>query len=167
MSVSNQAYIFLWSVLGGMLIAFVFDIFRIKRKTIKTNNFITYLEDLIYWSIAAGIMFAVVYISNEGEIRGYIFVGALIGAVLYILLLSKLVISISMKIIRLINRILRIIWRIISYPIRVILKFLSIPTVFLYKLILRFYRNSKRVAKINFDKRRIYKKIFRNSRKKI
>ena len=58
-----------------MLIAFIFDLFRIKRKAVETGNLLTYIEDLLYWIIAALVMFAVVYLANEGELRGYIFLG--------------------------------------------------------------------------------------------
>jgi hypothetical protein len=32
-----------------------------------------YVEDFFYWIIAALVMFAIVYLSNDGELRGYIF----------------------------------------------------------------------------------------------
>ncbi|HOQ00346.1 MAG TPA: spore cortex biosynthesis protein YabQ [Acetivibrio clariflavus] len=32
-----------------MIIAFIYDIFRIRRKTIKSGNLIVYFEDFIYW----------------------------------------------------------------------------------------------------------------------
>ena len=36
----------------GIEISFIFDIFRAKRKVIKTSDIITYIEDIIYWIIA-------------------------------------------------------------------------------------------------------------------
>jgi spore cortex biosynthesis protein YabQ len=150
-----------------MLIAFVYDIFRIKRKAIKTNNLITYIEDLLYWGISAAIMFAIVYIGNEGEIRGYIFLGTLIGAVLYILLLSKLVMFISLKIIEFLKRVLKALWRIFVYPIRVIFRFFSIPCVFFYRVAARIFKKSRKAAKINLEKYKISNRIFKNRRKKI
>jgi len=66
-----------------MIIAFIYDAFRIKRRAVKTSALVTYIEDIIYWIIVSIIMFAVVYYSNEGEIRGYLFLGTILGAVLY------------------------------------------------------------------------------------
>ena len=125
MSISNQVNIFLWSILGGMSIAFVYDIFRVKRRIIKTNNIITYIEDLLYWSISAAIMFAIVYIGNDGEVRGYIFLGNIIGAVLYILLLSRIVMFISLKVINYLRKVLKTLWNIFTYPFKVIFRFIS------------------------------------------
>lgn len=36
----------------GIEISFIFDIFRAKRKVIKTSDVVTYFEDVIYWVIA-------------------------------------------------------------------------------------------------------------------
>ena len=62
-----------------MIIAFIYDVFRI-RKAIRTSNIIVYFEDFIYWILVALVLF-VVYISNEGELRGYLIVGAIIGII--------------------------------------------------------------------------------------
>ncbi len=167
MSISNQVNIFLWSILGGMLISFAYDIFRVKRRIIKTNNIITHIEDLLYWSISAAIMFAIVYIGNDGEIRGYIFLGIIIGAVLYILLLSRMVIFILLKIINFLKKALKTLWNIFSYPFKVIFRFISIPCIFFYKILKRAFINTRRITKINLEKCKISKRAFRNRRKKI
>ena len=45
----NQAYIFAVFMINGIIIGILFDIFRILRKTIKTNDIFTYIEDIIFW----------------------------------------------------------------------------------------------------------------------
>lgn len=50
----NQAYLFLIFTLNGVFIGLLFDVFRILRKSFKTTNFITYIEDILFW-ILAGI----------------------------------------------------------------------------------------------------------------
>ncbi len=166
-SVGNQAYVFFYSVIGGGLIAFIFDIFRIKRKAIKTSNILTYIEDFLYWIIAALVMFAIVYFSNDGELRGYIFFGTVMGAALYILLLSKTVIKISLKLIRVISRILRTTWNVLSYPFRFMIKILSIPGIILFNFICKALKAARRVSRTNIAKISVKKRIFRNARKKI
>ena len=42
----NQAYLFLIYCLCGIIIGIFFDIFRILRKSFKTNDFVTYIEDI-------------------------------------------------------------------------------------------------------------------------
>ncbi|MDF2523533.1 MAG: hypothetical protein K0R31_1174, partial [Clostridiales bacterium] len=132
-TVSSQAYVFLWSVIGGMAIAFIYDLFRIKRKTIRTINFLTHIEDLVYWILVALIMFAVVYYSNEGEIRGYIFIGTLIGVILYTLIFSRMVMTSFLFIIGIVKKVFNFIWKIISFPFNVLFKLLAIPIKAIYR----------------------------------
>ena len=62
-SVSSQAYIFLCTVLGGIIVGFVFDLFRVSRKVIKTRNIIVYIEDMVFWLIGSIIIFGILFIS--------------------------------------------------------------------------------------------------------
>lgn len=166
-SVSNQAYVFLCSILGGILIAFIFDLFRIKRKAVVTGNLLTYFEDLLYWIIAALVLFAVVYYANEGELRGYILIGIVIGAALYIVLLSRTVIKITLKLIRLVYKILELLWHIISYPIKFILKVISIPALLVLNSILKLLKIIRRIRKAGLLRLSIGRRLFKNARKKI
>ena len=49
--VTNQINLFLLFILNGLLIGLFFDFFRILRKSFKTNDFITYIEDMIFWIV--------------------------------------------------------------------------------------------------------------------
>ncbi|HHW31414.1 MAG TPA: spore cortex biosynthesis protein YabQ [Clostridiaceae bacterium] len=165
--VSIQALIFLYSVAGGIAIAFVYDIFRIKRKTVKTSNFITYVEDIIYWLIVALIMFVVLYYGNEGEIRGYIFIGAIIGVILYALLLSRIIMKILLTTIKILGIIIRETWRVISYPFKIIFRILRIPARFLLRQSKKIFRKARKLGRKGADKAALWKRIFRNTLKKI
>lgn len=166
-SVSNQAYIFLCSVIGGMLIAFIYDMFRIKRKTFKTRSIGVFIEDLVFWIIVALVMFAVVYYSNEGELRGFIFIGTVIGVILYMLLLSRFVMNFFLAILCIIKKILKKIWFIISYPFRIIIKILGIPCSFMVNVSKKTAKRVKRIGRSQLSKMAIIKRMFRNVIKKI
>ncbi|MCX7922223.1 MAG: spore cortex biosynthesis protein YabQ [Clostridia bacterium] len=166
-SVSNQAYIFLCTVAGGMLIAFVYDLLRVKRRAIKTSTAVINIEDFLYWIAVALIMFSVVYYSNEGEIRGYVFVGTVLGVVLYSLMLSRFVIKSSLFIIGIVYKVIVTTWRIISYPIKIVIKILSIPARFAKKYVTKACRATKRAGKNRIAKARVWGKILKNIRKKI
>lgn len=166
-SVSSQAYIFLCSVVGGAAIALLYDIFRILRKAIRTGNLATYLEDLVFWILVAVVMFATVYYSNEGELRSYIFLGTFLGVVLYALLLSKAVMNSSLFIIRIVKGIIRIIWTVVTFPFRMILRVLAIPAKAAAGYAGKSFRNIRRAGRNRLSKAAIWKKAFRNIRKKI
>lgn len=111
--VYNQLFCLLIFILTGLVIGILFDIFRILRKSFKTTDFITYLEDIIFWILTGCIMLFSIFIFNNGEIRSYVFIGIAIGIILYMLVISRFFIRISVNIIKFIKRIL-------SYPIKLI-----------------------------------------------
>lgn len=166
-SVNDQAYIFLCSVVGGALIAFIYDAFRIKRKAIKTNTIIIHLEDFLYWILVAIIMFAVVYYSNEGEIRGYIFIGTAIGIVLYLLLLSRFVVAAALFILTVLYKALKLIYSIISYPVVAFFRIISVPVRFLLKKTKAMWKKMRQLGKRRLTMVSIWHRIFKNARKKI
>lgn len=166
-TVGSQAYIFFCSIIGGIAIALIYDIFRILRKAVKTGNLITYLEDILFWVIVAIVMFATVYYSNEGEIRSYIFLGALLGIVFYAMLLSKAVMNSSLFIIKVLSIIIKTIWLVLSFPFKMIFKLLSIPLKAAGRLTGKSIRSIKRAGRNKFSKTAIWRKVFRNIRKKI
>lgn len=85
----SQTQEFLYFCLIGIVISFIFDIFRSVRKNFKTADCVTYIEDIIFLVISTIIlMFGVLEISN-GILRFYIFLGTFLGIIIYSLTFSK------------------------------------------------------------------------------
>ena len=166
-SVTNQAYIFLCSIIGGLVIGFVFDFFRICRKIIKTTNIITYIEDLLFWIIVAIIIFFLVFMTNDGELRWYAFLGVLLGVIFYNLIFSAYVIGISVTVINFIKKIILFILKIILFPIALIHRFLKRPITMIVKFIRKCLKNLLKILKSLFERtilpvqhiRKILKKV--------
>jgi spore cortex biosynthesis protein YabQ len=165
-TVAEQVRIFLYAIAGGAAVAFLYDLLRIKRRAVKTSVIFVNIEDLVYWVVAAVLIFFTVYGSNNGEIRGYIFIGNIIGVALYLLLFSKIIIASSMAIINMIVKIFKFIWKIISYPFKLIFKILAIPVVFFVKLVKRPVKSLGRATANRIKKINIWTKILRNIIKK-
>ncbi|NMB97044.1 MAG: spore cortex biosynthesis protein YabQ [Clostridiaceae bacterium] len=165
--ISVQAYTFLYSVLCGMLIGFIYDLLRIKRKTIKTGALFINVEDLAYWIIAATIVFALIFYSNSGEIRGYIFIGIVIGDILYTLLLSNLIVKLSVKILDLLGRIIKFVLFVILYPVKIIIKIISYPVKLISRPVKKLLKSIKARSRIKLIKISLLKKTIRNMFKKI
>ena len=119
-SICRQTYIFLLSCLAGMFSGFIFDIFRIKRKLVKTSDIVVYIEDIVYWLIISVVLFALMYYSNESEVRSYILLGIFIGVIIYIFIFSKYVLLSLTKIIK-------ILCKMIKFPINIIVKIFRVP----------------------------------------
>lgn len=103
-----QLYNFCIFIVLGIIISFIFDVFRILRKKFKTNNFFTYIEDISFWLISGSLIILAIFKFNEGELRFYIFIGILIDIVIYIMLFTKFINSILLKILTPIKKILDI-----------------------------------------------------------
>lgn len=137
-SVQSQMYIFLITLLGGTLIGFTYDLYRLFRYYSRPKKVKTYIQDLMFWILLSIGIIIFVNRVNEGELRGFIFIGFSMGIVLYSRLLSKTVIKyISHTINFIIARIKRILKAIfnpfkavmvkLSLRVRNIKKYLNIP----------------------------------------
>ncbi len=89
--IQSQVYVFLWSILIGAILAFVFDLFRVSRRKGGASFWIVCLQDILYFFIVAFIIIMSTFVINDGELRGYMFIGYALGVMFYLLLLSKLV----------------------------------------------------------------------------
>ncbi len=112
----NQAYLFMVFSIVGIIIGLLFDIFRIIRKTTKTNDVITYVEDILFWILTGIIIIYAMYKFCDGELRFFMIMGIVLGTCLYIVTMSQYVIKISVWFINVIKKIL-------IYPIIAICKF--------------------------------------------
>ncbi len=119
----SQLYSLLIFTITGIIIGVFFDIFRILRRSFKTPDIITYIEDILFW-ILTGIFFIIILFKfNNGEIRSYVLLGLISGIVMYMFIISKYFIKISVNIIKIIKKIL-------SYPIKIICKLIK-PLTFI------------------------------------
>ena len=119
---NNQAYLFFIFVLNGFLIGLLFDVFRILRKTFKTKDFITYIHDILFWILSGILVLYSIFKFNNGELRGFIFLGIIFGAIIYLLVFSKLFITVNVFIINILKK---AIYYSIILPIKTIYKFLK------------------------------------------
>ncbi|MCF0126420.1 MAG: spore cortex biosynthesis protein YabQ, partial [Clostridia bacterium] len=69
-----QSILFLIFIVNGILIGLLFDIFRILRRTFKTGDIITYIEDILFWLLTGASILYNIFIYNNGEIRLFMFI---------------------------------------------------------------------------------------------
>ena len=141
----NQAYLFLVFTLTGVVIGILFDFFRILRKSIKTPNFATYIEDILFWILTGIIILFNIWYFNDGEIRIYMFLGIIMGLLIYMSTLSK-------PIIHIFSKILQLFIKLIELPLRATGTFLrKIFTIIvsIYEKITKKFINKKGKIEIN------------------
>ena len=91
--VHHQVYVFLWSIAVGAFLALIFDFFRLLRRKGNTQNYLVYLEDILYWIIVAFVIVVSAFVTNDGDLRGFMFIGYMIGAIFYLILFSNLLLK--------------------------------------------------------------------------
>lgn len=96
-SLYTQVIVILHFFIAGIKISILFDIFRAQRKAIKTSDFITCIQDIIYWILVGVIMVYTVVKYTNGEIRAYMIIGTILGVIIYFSLMSKMIIRIIVK----------------------------------------------------------------------
>ena len=126
-SVSKEAFVFLCSVLSGAAIFFIYDLFRLVRKKSGSCTFFVHIQDGVFWLIALFVMFFVVLFVNNGILRLYELLGALLGATLYGFALSEHILKLLEKTVDLFSLIFRF-----------FLKILLTPLYFMYNILYRY-----------------------------
>lgn len=166
----NQAFLFIAFIINGILIGILFDVFRVLRRTFKTTDMITYIEDTIFWIIAGLLTLYFIFYFNNGEIRFYIFLGIFLGILIYMLLLSKYFIKINVSIINFLKNIIYKTVSIVLYPLKALFNILKKiffkPFSFVFINIRLFFTKSlsnivNKVKKLHkFPKKTLIKKDF-------
>ena len=128
----EQLFSFFIFIIVGMIISLSFDIFRILRKVIKTTDIITYLEDVIFWIITMFIILISIFIFNNGELRLYIFIGMIIGIILYLIFISKYFIKFGIYILKISYKIINILFKPILFISKIIKKIFFNPIYFVF-----------------------------------
>ena len=114
-----QFDIVLYALLSGLLTGVMFDLYRIIRGA-KVPKFIIFLEDLLFWSLAAVIVFTFLLYTNYAFLGPYVYIFMLISLLFYLRFISSLVYKIEIEIIEKFNKVFRVIFKIIIYPIKLI-----------------------------------------------
>ena len=125
--VGYQVVIFALCCISGVVVALLFDMFRISHRVFRTSTLAIYVEDLLFWIVAAIFMFMLSLKYNDGEIRWYMFVGLVFGAAVYLGTLSKIVVKCSVTAIDFLKKLMFSILKILLFPIKIILGFLNRP----------------------------------------
>lgn len=137
----NQGYLFFIFVLNGCLIGIIFDFFRILRKSFKTSDIITYIEDILFWILTGISILYFIFVFNNGEIRLFMFLGIAVGITLYMLIFSSFFIKINVTIILFFKKIIIKILKIILIPFKFIKKTFFKPISFIFINIRKNFTN--------------------------
>ncbi|MDE7276101.1 MAG: spore cortex biosynthesis protein YabQ [Lachnospiraceae bacterium] len=85
----QEVTFFLHSIVMGIVITFAYDWFLILRKLIRHNLFWLSFEDFLFWAACGLGVFYMLYRENNGVLRWFTVLGAMLGMFFYKLVISK------------------------------------------------------------------------------
>jgi len=83
MSLREQFFALLLSMLLGYGAGFGWDFYRAVRAGLRLRRWGTGIGDLVFWVLLTGAVFGFLLLVTWGEIRWYIFLGLGLGALVY------------------------------------------------------------------------------------
>lgn len=103
-------------VLAGMATGLLYDMARVARSYMRRHRWGQFIVDLVFWGSAALTLGAGLLLANWGDLRGYILLGALTGAALYLYLASPVVLNL----LRLLGRLIFAALWLLTWPLRTV-----------------------------------------------
>ena len=94
--IAGEGVFMLHSFLLGVIITFIYDLFRIFRRIIPHGWFLLSLEDLVFWVLATAGIFYMLYYENNGMFRWFSVIGAGTGMFLYKKTLSAALVNLCL-----------------------------------------------------------------------
>ena len=114
---AEQTTLFLKSVLLGGAFGLLYDLLRITRIALPTAKWAVFIGDVLFFKVCAAATFLFLMRTIDGQVRFFIFVGVILGLLLYFQTLSIPIMGVSSAVIRAVKAILRAIYRWILFPI--------------------------------------------------
>ncbi|MEG0894569.1 MAG: spore cortex biosynthesis protein YabQ [Oscillospiraceae bacterium] len=102
---TQEFWMFLASIFIGAVIGVLYDVFKVSRIIIKTNNIVTFIEDVAF--CLASIILTFIFISekNDGILRMFLLFGNLMGATIYFCTISVVITKIIKFIVKFVKNI--------------------------------------------------------------
>ena len=96
----SQFYFFIVAVYGGVIAGLVYEFYRILRRIFLCKKITTAIFDILFSASAILIFIYVLYITSCGQLRFYIFIGYILGFLMYSFGISRVFNNIFSKIIK-------------------------------------------------------------------
>lgn len=144
--ISEQLIFFLKSILLGILLGLIFDVFKILRLSIKHSNIFIFIEDILFFCMAAVFSYNFMINISFGQIRLFILSGHLIGFILYKLSISNFIVKFVVYIISLLTKIVKLFF---DFMIKPLYEFILYIFKIIFGPVIRFFiKNIKFIKKL-------------------
>lgn len=133
---------------SGFVLGILFDLYRVLSVQLRFPRWMIPILDIVYWIAATLLVFRVLYISNQGQMRVIVFLGLIAGVGIYFPLFSRRTIRFILLVIAIVKKIIRFVrgliyWTVIKPLILlyrlviIIFGFLSAIAIFISKIVIQ------------------------------
>lgn len=140
----SQEYMLAVSVMGGMFLGFIWDIYRLLRHYIKLKSAGTAIGDIVYWILSIYIGIQLIFDLSYGNVRFFILMGFMLGALLYFYGISRYILKVLIFIVDTILKVVKQTINLLLVPVKFIIRQLKI---ILYPLKLNFEKAKNKTKK--------------------
>lgn len=153
---NEQVLIFLASLGVGFLLGVLYDFLRAVRLSFTRGKIAVVIFDLIYFFSVAFFSYIFILAANKGEVRSYIIIGELLGAVFYYFSFGIAVVKITNRFVSLLKQFYSFVFNMISFPFRLIKRLVSRFFGKLSKFFKKSEKKSQKIQKKVLPKVRVY-----------
>lgn len=146
-TVQSETAFFLISVLSGAIIAFLYDILRIKRRIVAASDSVVNGEDILFFAFAAAFLFYVAFKKNGGEVRLQGFLGGGLGIFLYAALVRNRFVNLGETILKWLIKTAVLVFKTALFPLLIVFRALKKPVRIVAWYTGRALRRARRVAR--------------------
>ena len=86
----SQYICFCYAIFMGVVLGFIYDVFKFDRILFKRSMIFIFISDVLFWIISAFVIFSFCIVFSNGQVRGYITFGSLIGFLTFKILFSRI-----------------------------------------------------------------------------
>ncbi|WP_307399469.1 spore cortex biosynthesis protein YabQ [Desulfofundulus luciae] len=134
MTLAEQLNAFLLTLLTGLISGFAYDFYRVLREMLRLKKAGTFAGDLLFWLFLLVVVFGLLLVGNDGEVRFYVFLGLALGAGIHLIFFSSAARRFIYRSIYLFLRTIQVIaagtvafFRILTFPFRVVFFLVAWP----------------------------------------
>ena len=95
------------AIVTGVVLCLVYDLMRIFRLAVPPGKVLAFFEDVLWFFIAAVVTYLVCLAECNGEVRGYVLIGEIIGFLICRLTISRGIMTAARPTIRAAKKIIR------------------------------------------------------------
>ena len=119
LSIDVQFDIVMYSIISGILIGIMFDLYNIIRG-VKIPKIIIIIEDILFWILTAIIVFAFLLYANYAFLGPYVYIFMIVTLIIYLKLISPTILKLERYMIDKTGKFIIIFLKNLIYPIKLI-----------------------------------------------